>query len=148
MDEIDLKILDILKYNARISMRELGHMIAMSNTATTERVKKLEELGIIQGYSTEIDKVKLGNPVHVFMVLEFTYSAREKPEPFMRYIRENKNIVKAYPVYTGGMDYLLEIYCAHTKRLEQIVQDVVAFGFSSTYLAGEEVLSPFHRVEE
>ncbi|MDL2218218.1 Lrp/AsnC family transcriptional regulator [Christensenellaceae bacterium OttesenSCG-928-M15] len=140
MDAIDLEIIEILKENARITMRELGNMISMSNTATAERIKKMEDAGVIAGYGAMIDQGKLGNTTHVFIMLEFTYNLRERPEQFFKYARENKYIVSAYPVFTGGMDYLIEIYCAETRQLEKILQDMVEFGFTTTYLAGGDMM--------
>ena len=52
MDKTDLKILDLLKGNARMSYQELGHKIGMSRVAAKKRVKKLEKEGIIRGYNT------------------------------------------------------------------------------------------------
>jgi len=137
MDETDLKIIEILKQNGRISMRELGASIAMSNTAVTERVRKLEDAGIIRGYRAVIDEKMCGNTVHAYMLIEFTHTVRERPEKFLRAIEANAHIACVTPIFTGGMDYLMEIYCNNMTQLERIVYDMVPFGLTSTYIAGE-----------
>ena len=67
MDDIDVKIIKILRKNGRISMQHLAKEINMSGPAATDRVKKLEDAGIITGYGAHIDEAKLGRPLHAFI---------------------------------------------------------------------------------
>ena len=59
MDGTDKKILNILQGNARISMKELGNMVGLTSPAVTERVRRLEEEGIIEGYRTIIKRGRI-----------------------------------------------------------------------------------------
>ena len=63
LDSTDWKILRLLQQDARLSYNELGRRIGLSAPATTERVRRLEEAGIITGYSAQIDPTKVGMPL-------------------------------------------------------------------------------------
>lgn len=139
IDATDQKILDLMRKNARISMRELGAEISMSNTATAERVKKLEDAGVITGYTTRLNARQLGYMLHAFVIIEFTYGVRGHPEKFLQYLKERENIVAAYPALTGGMDYVMEIYCRDIAHFEQMQLEFVEFGFTTSYLVSEDM---------
>ena len=67
MDRIDIKILGILRKNARITNRDLAEELGLPASSTLERVRKLEKNGIIQGYEAKIDSRKLGLALTVFI---------------------------------------------------------------------------------
>lgn len=138
MDEIDRKIVAVLRENARISMRDLGKLISLSNTATAERVHRLEEAGVIRGYHADIRPSLLGKPVRAIILLEFKHEVRVNPSGFLRYIKDSEHIFAIYPILSGGFDYMLEIYCKDTNELLDIQQKLYVFGATTTYLAGEK----------
>jgi len=67
MDEIDRKILKELQLDARTSYAELGRRVGLTTPAVTERVRKLEDAGIIAGYRAEIDTARVGLPITAFI---------------------------------------------------------------------------------
>ncbi|MDR1620126.1 MAG: Lrp/AsnC family transcriptional regulator [Clostridiales bacterium] len=140
MDEIDRKILHILCENARISLKELGGMINLSNTATGERVKKLEDTDIIKRYTIIMDHKKIGYSLHVMIVLEFPYTVRENQDKFLRFIKDDKRIVCAYPAYSGGKDYVLDIYCKDMQAFIELQDVLVGFGFATSFVVGDDIL--------
>lgn len=68
MDSIDLQILELLTQNSRMKLKNMAEQIHMTAPAITSRIQKLENLGIITGYTTQVDRGKLGLPIHVFIV--------------------------------------------------------------------------------
>ena len=67
IDNTDKHILDELKNNSRITMKELGEKIHMTGQATSTRVAKLEDSGIIEGYTIKVNHEKLGYPIHAMI---------------------------------------------------------------------------------
>lgn len=72
MDLIDRKILHELQLNAKISMKELAQKVYLSSPSTIERVRRLEENGIIKGYKAIIDAEKLNRNITAFVLFETT----------------------------------------------------------------------------
>ncbi|WP_339265553.1 Lrp/AsnC family transcriptional regulator [Paenibacillus sp. FSL K6-1330] len=70
MDQIDLQILELLKNNARISFSELGRKVNMTQPAVSERVKRLEEKGVITGYRAVLSPDKMGKGVTAFILFK------------------------------------------------------------------------------
>src|SRR5690242_20430667 len=69
LDTIAWKILENLQNHARMSFAELGRKVGLSTPAVAERVRRLEEAGVITGYHAAVDMAKLGAPIHVLMRL-------------------------------------------------------------------------------
>lgn len=69
LDEVDWQILSILQTEARISFKELGYRIGLTGTAIAERVRKLEDEGIIKGYTIKVNREKIGLPITAFFKL-------------------------------------------------------------------------------
>ena len=78
MDSTDKKILNILQGNARISMKELGTLVGLTSPAVTERVRRLEEEGIIEGYRTIIKRGKIQKGMAAFINMEIPSSSWQK----------------------------------------------------------------------
>jgi len=69
LDAIAWKILEALQHNARLSFAELGRMVGLSTPAAAERVRRLEEAGVITGYHVALDMARLGMPIRVIIRL-------------------------------------------------------------------------------
>lgn len=140
MDAIDEKILAILRAESRISLRELGQRIHLSSSAVGERLRKLEENGVIRGYPVVIDEKQLGFVIHAFVFLALSPPQRQNRQPALAYLAGQPQIHRAGTILSSGQDYLLEVFCPDLAALEQIQQELSAFGATTTYLAGEEAL--------
>jgi Lrp/AsnC family transcriptional regulator, leucine-responsive regulatory protein len=124
MDNIDLKILDILQTDGRITMKELGSRVGLTSPATIERVKKLEESGIIAGYQAIINIGQAGLPLRAFLLV----SAVEQPsEEIINFASSNENILRCCRV-AGGASHLMEIAVTDTGKLEELLDLVAAYG--------------------
>ena len=71
-DETDLRIIEEIRDNARISYKNLSEAVSLSVPAVFERMKKMEDKGVIQGYKTVVDYGKIGYPIHVFILLHLS----------------------------------------------------------------------------
>lgn len=126
MDRIDLNILSILHDNARITVSEMSRMIAMSQPAVTERLRKLEEREVITGYRARIAPSKLGKYTTAFVL--FKSNACKEFEAFSEAAPE---IVDFYRT-SGDYNYLLKVVTETGETLEAFLETCNAFGFSTT----------------
>ncbi|GMK48316.1 AsnC family transcriptional regulator [Paenibacillus glycanilyticus] len=126
MDQIDRKILSILHDNARITISEMSRMIAMSQPAVTERLRKLEEQGVITGYRAELSLSKLGKHITAFVLFK-SNSCKE----FEAFSEAAPEIVDFYRT-SGEFNYLLKVVTETSETLEGFLEKCHTFGFSST----------------
>lgn len=130
MDSTDYNIIKILQSDGRISMKELGKMVALSAPAVTERVKRLEESGIISGYRAVINPEKLGKTINVFINVDMKTDKRKK---FMEFVKENENIIECYHV-TGPYCMIIKASLNEMSSLQELIGKVQVFGNTETYI--------------
>ncbi|MDQ7917982.1 winged helix-turn-helix transcriptional regulator [Mesonia sp. MT50] len=70
VDNIDIKIIDLLKVNSRSSFAEIGRKIALSPSSVREHIQKLEDMGIIEAYNIRLNHALMGNGLDVFIMLK------------------------------------------------------------------------------
>ena len=107
LDSADLRILDALQRNGRLSNVDLAEKVGLSPSPCLRRVKDLEEDGYIQGYAAILDRRKLGLGVVAFVEVKIDQNA-EGDAVFRRAVRQIPEVVSCF-VMTGTMDYLLQI---------------------------------------
>jgi len=122
MDQVDYQILKQLQNQARLSMTELGKLVGLSQPAVTERVKRLEEKGIIEEYRTVISPEKLGKQTAAFML----FSTREC-HAFLDFCRSAPEVVECHRI-SGEHSYLLKVMTDSTRALEDFGQQCDKFG--------------------
>ncbi|MBH5320469.1 Lrp/AsnC family transcriptional regulator [Paenibacillus sp. GSMTC-2017] len=115
LDLTDLKIVEELRKNARISMKELGEKVHLTGQATTNRVLKLEENKVIKGYTVLLDQAKIGYPVHsIITVLMKDYNHK----PYLLFTEtEQQYIVHNFKISGEGC-YLLECRFPSNEMLD------------------------------
>jgi Lrp/AsnC family transcriptional regulator, leucine-responsive regulatory protein len=69
LDTTDKAIIDIIKNNSRIQWREIGEMVHLTGQAVGNRIRRMEELGLIKGYTVDLDYSKLGQPLTAFVTV-------------------------------------------------------------------------------
>ena len=136
--QIDLKILNALQQDARLSYRELGRRVNMSSPATAERVRKLEVAKIITGYHARVDPGALGYQVEALMTV--TYPAHLSGRMY-KLAQHTPEIVECLHV-SGHGSAVLRVVTRSTRQLEQLMLKVQQIGTTDTSI----VLSvPFRR---
>lgn len=115
MDTLDYKILECLKHNARQKASAIGEKINLSVSAVIERIRKLENAGIISGYTVEVDMKKLGQDVTAFMEIGLEHP--KYYDSFTQAIKNNPNIISCYYL-TGDYDFLIKIVTDSSDSLE------------------------------
>ncbi|MFD7155185.1 Lrp/AsnC family transcriptional regulator [Kribbella sp. NPDC059898] len=130
LDPTDWAILDELQADARLSLTELGRRVSLSASATTERVRRLESIGVITGYRAEVDLTKVGYPVLAVVRLKYPGN---KHEPLLRLLTERGEILECLRT-TGDDCYTLKVAAASMPHLEELVNELTDFGSTTTNL--------------
>jgi Lrp/AsnC family leucine-responsive transcriptional regulator len=126
MDNIDLKILDLLQTDGRITMKELGQRVGLTSPATIERVKKLEESGVIGGYKAILDINRAGLPVRAFILV----TTGEQPYGAVAdFAKGHESILQCHRV-AGGVSYLMETAVTSLQALEHLLDELAPMGMA------------------
>ena len=120
MDVIDLKILDLLQDDGRTSHSEIAKTVGLSAPSVGERVKKLENRGIIKRYVALLDPDRVKHPIMSFIAISLDKPIHAKA--FLQRIKELDNVLECYHV-TGEMDYLLKVRTRTTTALESLISN-------------------------
>lgn len=118
MDSIDIKILKILQENARTSNSEISNRINLSLSATGERIKKLENSGVIKHYTTIINNSSL--QIDLMAIMDVRLGKPQFTEKFMAFIEKEDEILECLHT-AGGYDYIIKIATKNTFTLEQLL---------------------------
>ncbi|AJY73945.1 Lrp/AsnC family transcriptional regulator [Paenibacillus beijingensis] len=122
MDHVDKQILFYLQNQARISMTELGKCVGLSQPAVTERVRRLEEKGIIEEYRTIISSEKIGKKAAAYIL----FRTRDC-HAFLDFCRSSPDVVECYRI-SGEHNYLLKVITDSTRSLEQFGNQCDKYG--------------------
>lgn len=130
MDKIDLKLIELLQKNARYPLKHLAEKVFLSTPAVSSRIEKLEEAGVITGYSAQIDPLKLGYNIKAFINLEMT--PKQKPE-FYPFIAACPNVLECNCV-TGKYSMLIKVAYHTTVELDLFIGELQKFGNTETQI--------------
>ncbi len=130
LDGIAWKIVESLQENARLSFAELGRKVGLSTPAVAERVRRLEEAGVITGYHASIDAARLGMPIHVLIRLTIPGGDLQITRAVAA-IKELPEINRCYRI-TGDESFIIESHVVSVRHLESLIDKLSAFGATST----------------
>ncbi|UOQ94810.1 Lrp/AsnC family transcriptional regulator [Halobacillus shinanisalinarum] len=121
LDSTDMRVLDELSINSRITMKELGEKVHLTGQAASDRVAKLEDNGVIEGYTIKVNQVKLGCFVHAFITI-ITQSIHH--QPYISFIKtQEQYIINNYKISGDGC-YLLECKFPSNEILNKFLEDL------------------------
>lgn len=121
LDQTDKKIIEELSSNSRITMKELGERVHLTAPAASARVQKLEENGVIEGYSIKANQAKLGCFMFTFINI---YIEGTHHLPYLSFIqKQEKYIINNYKI-SGDSCYLLECRFPSNEALNQFLLEL------------------------
>jgi len=129
-DEVNLRILSELAEDPRLTMRELGRRVGLSSPAVTERVKRLEEAGVIRDYVLDINPSALGLPIAAYIRVRPNSGQLPKVAELARNIRE---VVECHRV-TGEDCFILKVYLPSLDQLDRVLDRFLVHGTTTTSL--------------
>ncbi len=120
LDKIDLKILKILQNNSKITNLDLSKKIGLSPAPTLERVKKLENSGVINSYHAQVSPSAIGLNVKTFVLVSLAWQKDNALNNFLDKIKSIEEITECY-IITGEADFLIKIICQDIPTYEQLL---------------------------
>jgi Lrp/AsnC family leucine-responsive transcriptional regulator len=129
LDDVSWQLLEELQQNARLSYSELGRRVGLTAPAVAERIRRMEEAGIIAGYRLELNQEKIGRPLLAFIRLatdqancaQFGASAaRDFPE-----------VLECHRI-TGGDSYIVKVAVRSVQHLEDLLNRLMPYGQTVT----------------
>ncbi|OAV44909.1 Lrp/AsnC family transcriptional regulator [Lewinella sp. 4G2] len=120
LDKIDLHILKILQDSSKITNLELSKRIGLSPAPTLERVKKLENNGVIQSYHAQVNPASIGLMVKTFVLVSLDWRKDAARENFLQQVNSIKEIVECH-IITGEADFLIKIVCKDIPTYERLL---------------------------
>ncbi|WP_110953738.1 Lrp/AsnC family transcriptional regulator [Anaerosinus massiliensis] len=135
IDEIDIQILCELQKDSRISIRELSKRVNLSPPSVSERVRRLEEKQIIEGYTIRLNKNKLGFVIKCIIEITMRDGQYEK---FKSFIKEYKYSECCYRI-AGDVCFIVKMTVSSLGDIEQFINAVSSYAITKTYVVFSEV---------
>ena len=128
MDITDHKIIEILQSDGRVSMKDLGKIVGLTSPAVSERVKRLEESGIIEGYKAIVSPDALGRVIKAFIHISLPSN---KYQDFIAEARKDDRIVECHHI-TGDDCSVLKVIVKDMYELENVIDSIKKIGSTKT----------------
>jgi len=123
-DEIDFKIIDMLKINSKISLKEIGEYIHLTPQGVSNRIARLQDLGLITQYTICVNNAMLGKYITAFVTI---FMKTTKHDKLIKFIKTNSIITEAHRISGDGC-YLLKIICSNMDEINLLLDDIMQFG--------------------
>ena len=127
LDQKDLAILKLLQQNARITVKEISDKIHLSTTPVYERIKRMEETGVIKQYATLVDHSKVKKGLMVICYVSLKQHNKTAGAKFIKAIQEMNDVIECYNI-SGEFDFMLKVvvenmdayYDFHVNKLSEV----------------------------
>jgi DNA-binding Lrp family transcriptional regulator len=124
IDAVDAKILDLVQTDAALSVAEIAERVGLSSSPCWRRIKRLEELGVITGRVTLLDRERLGLTFEVIASVKLVLPTRENLERFETAVIDWPEVVDCATV-TGAVDYMLRIITTDMHAYDDFLRDKI-----------------------
>ena len=151
LDDTGWRILEELQGDARLSYKELGRRVNLSTPAVIERVRRMEEAGILEGYRGVVNPQKVGYAFRVILAVATVYNNPD--HVIFRTLAEIPEVIRSWSV-TGSNDFYLEALIPSMEFLEDLLVRLSAHGRITTSIVlprmggSERIPRPRHRLDE
>ena len=136
MDALNWKILKCLQENARQSNAEIGRVVGISSPAVSERIKKMEDVGVINGYKTIVSPYEVGYQLKAIITIR---AFMGKLKPFLTKVKSFDEVLNCYRI-TGNENFVLEVMLKNQKHLEQFIDQLISYGETKTQIVLSNVI--------
>ncbi|HZW76859.1 MAG TPA: Lrp/AsnC family transcriptional regulator [Flavobacteriaceae bacterium] len=145
LDSINWKILRCLQQNARMSNTAIGKEVGISSPAVSERIKKMEDAGIITRYITLVSPYETGFQLKAIITLR---AFMGKLKPFLEIVQTYDEVINCYRI-TGNENIVMEVVLKNQKHLETFIDQLIVYGETKTQIVLSQVvkynsIKPFH----
>ena len=136
IDALNSKILKCLQLNARLSNAEIGRQVGISSPAVSERIKKMEDFGIIEGYKTIVSPYEIGYQFKAIITLR---AFMGKLMPFLEKVKTYEEVINCYRI-TGDENIVMEVVLKNQKHLEVFIDQLISYGETKTQIVLSRVV--------
>lgn len=137
IDELNWSILNLLQENSRLSMASIGRKVGLTPPAVAERVKKMEDLGILTGYKAKVAHNMVGYQLQAIITLR---AFMGKLKPFLETVRNYSEVVNCYRI-TGNENIIMEVILKDQFHLEKFIDKLIQYGETRTHIILSHVIS-------
>jgi len=130
IDTTNWKILKCLQQNARQSNTAIANKVGITSPAVAERIRKLEDAGVIEGYHAKVSHSKTDHQLKAIITLR---AFMGKLKPFIEKVKEFNEVVNCYRI-TGNENIVMEVVLNNQKHLEQFIDQLIKYGETSTHI--------------
>lgn len=136
IDSLNWKILKCLQQNARQSNAEIGRVVGISSPAVSERIKKMEDAGIIEGYNTSVSSFETGYQLKAIITLRAFMGMLK---PFLEKVKTYPEVLNCYRI-TGNENFVMEVVLKNQKHLEKFIDQLIVYGETKTQIVLSHVV--------
>jgi Lrp/AsnC family leucine-responsive transcriptional regulator len=122
LDDLDHRLIDLLQRDGRATQLELSRAVGLSQPAVAERIRKLEERGVITGYTARVDATKLGKDITAFIGVSVEHP--KYFENFAKKVLALPDILECHRV-AGQDSYILKVKTANTRSLDSLLVETL-----------------------
>ena len=130
MDALDRKIIHLLTENARMPVKEIAQKINLTSPAVSSRIHRLEQEGIIGGYTVQLHRPDEPNRVGALVSVQTSPDRREE---FLALIQQESDVRQCYRV-TGTYNFIVKVSCANIEDLEHLLNKIQQLGTTNTQI--------------
>ena len=123
IDEIDLQIIQLLKENSRLQWKEIGEIIHMTGQGVASRIRKMEDLGIIEKYTLKVNEKKLGMELTGFITIHMKTTNHKS---FVEFLNSQESVVEAHRTSGGGC-YMVKVVMKGSSQLNQFLEALLEY---------------------
>lgn len=136
MDELNNGILKCLQDNARQSNAEIGRHVGISSPAVSERIKKMEDSGVIERYCTIISPYEVGYQLKAIITLR---AFMGKLKPFLEKVKTFDEVINCYRI-TGDENIVMVVVLKNQKHLERLIDQFIIYGETKTQIVLSDIV--------
>lgn len=136
LDKLNWAILEELQKNARISFSHIGREIGLTSPAVAERVKKMEDAGVIHSYRTHLSHQKTGYQLRAIITLR-AFTGRLKA--FLETVKTFQEVINCYRI-TGNENIIMEVVLHDQVHLEKLIDKLITYGETRTHIVLSNVI--------
>ena len=136
IDAINWKIIDCLQQNARQSNTDIARKVGVTSPAVAERIRKLEDTGIIEGYQANVSHSETGHQLKAIITLR---AFMGQLKPFIQKVKSFNEVVNCYRI-TGNENIVMEVVLNDQKHLELFIDQLIIYGETRTHIVLSNII--------
>ncbi|MBT8236041.1 MAG: Lrp/AsnC family transcriptional regulator [Bacteroidia bacterium] len=137
LDSINWDILSALQSNSRATFTEIGKQVGLTAPAVAERVKKMEDLGVLEGYRAKLSFAKLGYQLKAIITLR---AFMGKLKPFLNMVSNYEEVINCYRI-TGNENIVMEVVLRDQMHLEKFIDKLIRYGETRTHIVLSDIVA-------